>query len=119
VLDDPAAITIVDDGLYEATHSTIGTSYGVFGHFPIPIVGKTGTAQKLISLPGYPQPLELNQSWWCGFGPYGTPTPPTIVVCAVIENGGHGGAAAAPAALKVFQAYFKKPHVTVTSHASD
>jgi penicillin-binding protein 2 len=119
VLDDPAAIQIVDDGLYEATHSPIGTSYGVFGHFPIPIVGKTGTAQKLISLPGYPHPLELNQSWWCGFGPYGTSTPPTIVVCAVIENGGHGGVAAAPAALKVFQAYFNKPHVTTTTHASD
>jgi len=26
----------------------------------------------------------------------------------VIENGGHGGTAAAPAALKVFEAYFKR-----------
>ena len=113
---DPQAIQIVDGGLYEATHSTIGTSYGVFGHFPIAIAGKTGTAQKLITLPGYPHPLELNQSWWCGYGPFDAPT---IVVCAVIENGGHGGDAAAPAALKVFQAYFKKPHVTTTAHASD
>ena len=113
---DPSAIQIVDQGLYEATHSSIGTSYGVFGHFPVPIVGKTGTAQKLITLPGYPHSLELNQSWWCGYGPFDSPT---IVVCAVIENGGHGGDSAAPAALKVFQAYFKKPHVTTTTHASD
>ena len=76
--------------------------------FPVPIAGKTGTAQKLITLPGYPHPLELNQSWWCGYGPT---RQPTIVVCAVIENGGHGGTAAAPAALKVFEAYFDKPHV--------
>jgi cell division protein FtsI/penicillin-binding protein 2 len=30
------------------------------------------------------------------------------VVCALIENGGHGGDAAAPAALKVFESYFHK-----------
>ncbi len=31
-----------------------------------------------------------------------------IVVCAVIENGGHGGETAAPAALKVFEEFFHK-----------
>ena len=31
-----------------------------------------------------------------------------IVVCAVIENGGHGGTAAAPAALKVFEHWFQE-----------
>jgi hypothetical protein len=29
-------------------------------------------------------------------------------VCALIENGGHGGDAAAPAALKVFEEFFHK-----------
>jgi hypothetical protein len=28
-------------------------------------------------------------------------------VCAVIENGGHGGTAAAPAALRVFEHWFQ------------
>jgi hypothetical protein len=36
----------------------------------------------------------------------------------VIENGGHGGTAAAPAALKVFEQYFHTS-ATITSHASD
>jgi penicillin-binding protein 2 len=110
---DPAALKIVQDGLFEATHAPIGTSFGVFGNFPVPIAGKTGTAQKLITLPGYRG--ELNQSWWCGYGPVGKPT---IVVCAVIENGGHGGVAAAPAALKVFEAYFHKKGV-LSTHISD
>jgi penicillin-binding protein 2 len=101
--------------LFEATHSSIGTSSGVFGAFPVSIAGKTGTAEKLITLPGYPNPLKLNQSWWCGYGPTDNPT---IAVCAVIENGGHGGTAAAPAALKVFEAYFHK-YTTPTSHPSD
>ena len=29
-----------------------------------------------------------------------------LVVCALIENGGHGSTAAAPAALKVFEQFF-------------
>ncbi|HEY3922538.1 MAG TPA: penicillin-binding protein 2 [Gaiellaceae bacterium] len=117
VIDDPAALRAVQEGLWEGTHSPIGTSSGVFGNFPVSIAGKTGTAQKLIQLPGYPNPLELNQSWWCGYGP--TDSVATIAVCAVIENGGHGGTAAAPAALKVFESYFHKHPPTTTSHISD
>jgi penicillin-binding protein 2 len=112
---DPSALRAVQEGLFEATHSPIGTSSGVFGAFPVSIAGKTGTAEKLVTLPGYPNPLKFNQSWWCGYGPSDTPT---ITVCAVIENGGHGGTAAAPAALKVFEAYFHKSGLT-TTHISD
>jgi penicillin-binding protein 2 len=112
---DPLYLRAVQEGLYAGTHSVYGTSYGVFGNFPVPIAGKTGTAQKDVTLPGYPQPVELNQSWWCGYGPYDDPS---IVVCAVIENGGHGGTAAAPAALQVFESWFHK-HGIVTSHLTD
>jgi penicillin-binding protein 2 len=112
---DPAALAIVRTGLYEATHSAIGTSSGVFGSFPVDIAGKTGTAEKLISLPGYPQRLMLDQSWWCGYGPTDNPS---IVVCVVIENGGHGGSAAAPAALQVFEEWFDEEGA-ITAHPSD
>jgi penicillin-binding protein 2 len=112
---DPTDLSYVQRGLEEATHSPLGTSYGVFGNFKVDIVGKTGSAEKLVSLPGYPAPLNLTQSWWCGYGPYNSPS---IVVCAVIENGGHGGEAAAPAALKVFEQYFHTT-ATTTSHPSD
>jgi penicillin-binding protein 2 len=112
---DPTALSYVQRGLEEATHSPLGTSYGVFGNFKVDIAGKTGSAEKLVSLPGYPNAQNLTQSWWCGYGPY---TSPTIVVCAVIENGGHGGEAAAPAALKVFEQYFHTT-ATTTSHPSD
>ena len=112
---DPTALRYVQQGLEEATHASFGTSSGVFGKFPIDIAGKTGSAEKNVTLPGYPHPLNLTQSWWCGYGPFDAPT---IVVCAVIENGGHGGSAAAPAALKVFEQYFATSGNT-TSHASD
>jgi penicillin-binding protein 2 len=98
---DPAYLKVVRQGLYEGTHDSFGTSYGVFGNFPVPIAGKTGTAQKLVTLPGYRG--EQDQSWWCGYGPANHPQ---LVVCAMIENGGHGGTAAAPAAERVFAKFF-------------
>jgi penicillin-binding protein 2 len=102
---DPYALSAVRDGLYLATHGASGTATAVFGNFPVAIAGKTGTAEKLVTLPGYSKPLLLSQSWWCGYGPTDNPQ---LVVCALIENGGHGGTAAAPAALKVFQKFFGK-----------
>jgi penicillin-binding protein 2 len=101
---DQSFLRVVQGGLFEATHLPFGTSYGVFGNFPVPIAGKTGTAQKDIQLPHFSG--RLNQSWWCGYGPYASPT---LVVCAVIENGGHGGDAAAPAAERVFAKFFHVP----------
>ncbi len=98
---DPGAVRAVQEGLYDATHASYGTSTSVFGAFPHRIAGKTGTAEKWMELPGF-QGLR-DQSWWCGYGPHGNPK---LVVCAVIENGGHGGEAAAPAALKVFERFF-------------
>ena len=100
---DPEALGAVRDGLYLATHSTAGTSSGTFANYPVPISGKTGTAEKVVQLPGYPTDHLEDQSWWCGWGPSDAAR---IVVCALIENGGHGSAAAAPAALKVFERFF-------------
>jgi len=112
---DPTYLSAVQDGLWQATHGALGTATGVFGNFPIPIAGKTGTAQKR------PSSAQYDQSWWCGYGPYGETQPPQLVVCALIENGGFGADAAAPAALKVFQQYFKQrlapstPGITTTT----
>ncbi|HET6622906.1 MAG TPA: penicillin-binding protein 2 [Gaiellaceae bacterium] len=101
---DPAALAAVRDGLFRATHGASGTSSGVFGNYVIPISGKTGTAEKVVPLPGYPAGHLEDQSWWCGWGPSDNAK---LVVCALIENGGHGSTAAAPAALRVFESYFK------------
>ena len=102
---DPAALQAVREGLWTATHSSKGTSSGVFATYPISIAGKTGTAEKVVNLPGYPVGHLEDQSWWCGYGPSDDAR---LVVCAVIENGGHGSSAAAPAALRVFEKYFNR-----------
>jgi penicillin-binding protein 2 len=110
---DAAALRVVQQGLWEGTHLPFGTSYPIFGHFPVSIAGKTGTAEKIISVPGYVGPKD--QSWWCGYGPT---EDAKLAVCVVIENGGHGGTAAAPAAAEVFAAYFHvKVQQTTASHS--
>ena len=111
---DTGALDVIRQGLYEATHSGVGTSTAIFGSFPIPIAGKTGTAEKAIDLGGY-KPL-LDQSWWCGYGPADDAR---LVVCAVIENGGHGGTAAAPAAANVFEEFFHTTIANTTAVHSD
>ena len=106
---DPVYLDAVRQGLYEATHASFGTATPVFGSFPVAIAGKTGTAEKTVSVPGFTG--KMDQSEWCGYAPADAPT---IVVCALIENGGHGGTAAAPAALKVFEAYFRRQPTQVS-----
>jgi penicillin-binding protein 2 len=118
VFQDSAALAVVRDGLYRATHASYGTATSVFGSFPISIAGKTGTAEKVVQPPGYAKPLLQDQSWWCGYGPADKPKP-DLVVCVVIENGGHGGTAAAPAALQVFEHYFHKQAPAIGTIYSD
>ena len=57
-----------------------------------------------------------DQAWWCGYGPYDKPE---LVVCAMIENGGHGGTAAAPAALKVFEKHFNVDPASYSARIGD
>lgn len=106
------ALRAVQEGLLQATHYPLGTSAGVFDSFPVSIAGKTGTAEKYSAQHG----RMLSQSWWCGYGPS---EDPELVVCAVIENGGHGGDAAAPAARKVFESYFGTSAGEVSWRPSD
>ena len=91
------------------------SSPGSVGIDPDKLEAVFSRAEKEVRVPGYPNALNLTQSWWCGYGPY---EHPTIVVCALIENGGHGGTSAAPAALKVFEQFFGKKGL-LTNHISD
>jgi penicillin-binding protein 2 len=82
------------EGIHMAAQSPGGTSYEVFGNFPIPMAGKTGTAQR----PGYG-----DQSWYVALAPYPNPE---IVVAATIEEGGFGVEAAAPVTRQILDAYY-------------
>ena len=75
----------IHQGLYDAAH--VGTSASVFSDFPVPVAGKTGTAETGID--------GSDHSWYASWAPAGDPK---VVVVVLIEHGGFGAEAAAPAA---------------------
>jgi penicillin-binding protein 2 len=93
---DPEWRETILAGLHGAAQSPGGTSYGVFGGFPVPVAGKTGTAER---------PPYADQSWYVVLAPY---PEPEIVVAVTFEQGGFGADTAAPAALQILSEYFEK-----------
>jgi penicillin-binding protein 2 len=91
---DPEYRAAILEGLHDAAQNGGGTSFEVFGDFPIPVAGKTGTAQR---------PPHLDQSWYGVLAPYPNPR---IVTFVTMEEGGFGAESAAPAAKKILEAYF-------------
>jgi penicillin-binding protein 2 len=93
---DPGTRSAIMEGLHQAAQGPQGTSYGIFGGFPIKVAGKTGTAQR---------PPHADQSWYAILAPY---PDPRIVTIVTMEEGGFGAESAAPAALQILEAYFQK-----------
>jgi penicillin-binding protein 2 len=91
---DPEYREAIMEGLHDAAQNGAGTSFSVFGSFPIPVAGKTGTAQR---------PPHADQSWYGVLAPYPNPR---IVTFVTMEEGGFGVESAAPAARKILEAYF-------------
>jgi penicillin-binding protein 2 len=88
----------IREGLYSAAHDPGGTSASLFADFPVEVAGKTGTAQT---------PNGSDHSWYASWAPAAHPK---IVVVAMIEHGGFGAQAAAPAAKEIYEAYFRIKH---------
>ena len=82
-------------GLRQAASAPNGTSSDVFKGFPIPIAGKTGTAEKGMGRP--------DQSWYIALAPYPNPR---YVVAVTDEAGGFGAETAAPAARRILASLF-------------
>jgi penicillin-binding protein 2 len=82
------------EGLHGAASAPGGTSTPVFEGFPIPIAGKTGTAEWT----GKP-----DQSWYVALAPYPNPR---YVVAVTDEAGGFGADTAAPMTRRILAALF-------------
>jgi penicillin-binding protein 2 len=87
---DPYMLASIRKGLEGVTADQNGTAYGAFLGFPVAVAGKTGTAEKL---------GKRDFAWFAGYAPANNPT---LVVVCVIEQGGFGGIASAPAVRQVF-----------------
>lgn len=76
---------------------TEGTARGAFVNFKTPVAGKTGTSE-VVGKDDY--------AFFVAFAPYDNPQ---YVVAVVIEQGGHGGSTAAPAARHILANIFNEP----------
>jgi len=92
---DPAFRQAILEGLRSAASDPGGTSADVFKGFPVPVAGKTGTAEKGLG--------RADQSWYMALAPYPSPR---YVVAVTFESGGFGAETAAPAARRILATLF-------------
>lgn len=92
----------------QVLHTPAGTAYGVGRDAPYLIAGKTGTAQVFT----VKQTERYNEHAVAAhlrdhalFVAFAPADDPKIAVAVLVENGGHGGSAAAPVARKVMDYY--------------
>jgi penicillin-binding protein 2 len=105
-----STLDAVRTGLRDAASTPLGTSSPVFSSYPIAVAGKTGTAQV------YDASVQnnVNYAWYASYAPFNDPK---YVVVVMIEKGGHGGTAAAPAARIIYDQLFGVKGGVVTGSA--
>ncbi len=87
------SLAVIREALHESSLPG-GTAASAFAGFPIPIAGKTGTAEN---------PHGDDHGWFVAYAPL---EKPRIVVAVIVEQGGFGSQAAAPIARNVLEAVF-------------
>ena len=95
-----ATFDILRQGMYQVVNAAGGT--GRASYMPhVVAAGKTGTAEN---------PHGDSHAWFIGFAPFENPQ---VAICVFVENGGGGGANAAPIAGNLLRKYFSdfKPRV--------
>ena len=102
----PAILQFVRDVLTGVVYDERGTGHRaqLGSTFDVLVAGKTGTAQPA-SLDKQHLGEHLNDHAW--FAAIAPADKPEIAVTALVENGGHGGAVAAPLVRRVMEAYFR------------
>lgn len=94
-------LKLIQEGMIEVVHGA-GTARRL-RKSPNKIAGKTGTSQVI----GYQSKAKKSErtkdhALFVAYAPYDNPQ---IAVSVIVENGGHGGATAAPVAMEVIDAY--------------
>jgi penicillin-binding protein 2 len=97
-----ANLAVMDRALRDVTAE--GTGADAFRGFDVDVAGKTGTAE------------VAGKDDYAWFAAYAPADDPQYAVAVVIEQGGHGGAIAAPAAREILSGLFGLPveHVTAS-----
>lgn len=103
----PDVLAVIREGMGKVCQPG-GTAYGVFYDFPLPVAGKTGTAEVF---------GKDNHGLFVAFAPLDKPE---VAIAVVVEHGGHGSSAAAPVARALLEKYFGvEPRVSPLGPATE
>ena len=94
-------LAAIQTGMKNVTQEPIGTARNRFRNFPIPVAGKTGTAED----PGV-SGIQEPDAWFTGFTYANRSDRPDIAFAVVVQNQGQGSDFAAPIARRIIEAYF-------------
>ena len=107
-LPDPADWDRMFDAMHEVVHGAGGTAKRISKDIRYQMAGKTGTSQVVAIKQNEKYDakklaeIHRDHALFVGFAPV---EKPQIAVVVLVENGGHGGATAAPIAREVLDAY--------------
>ena len=98
-------LAVVRESMWNVTHAGNGTATHRFVDMPVPVAGKTGTAEA---------PPGLPHAWFVGYAPaepYTTPDgrlveTPELAIAVVLEHAGEGSDVAAPLFRRVVELYY-------------
>ncbi len=89
----PEAMAMIHIGMKDVISAPNGTAIDAFVGVPIPVAGKTGTAEV---------PPQPDHAWFASFAPVDVPK---LTVVSMVEYGGRGSKIAAPIARHVYDVY--------------
>lgn len=101
----PSHLQAIQEALRAVASAPSGTATHQFQQFPVPVAGKTGTAETVI---------DDSHAWFVGYAPAEPYTQadgtvieqPEIAIVVMIENSGEGSAVAAPVFRRVVESYY-------------
>jgi penicillin-binding protein 2 len=101
----PDQIATLQGAMYDVTNSPSGTATFQFVDLPVPVAGKTGTAE---------DPPRTSHAWFAGYAPSAPYTradgtlieQPEIAIVVMVENAGEGSAVAAPIFRRIVELYY-------------
>ena len=104
-------LQVMQNSLRDVASSASGTAAYQFTRLPVPVAGKTGTAETVI---------DESHAWFAGYAPAEPYTSldgneieePEIAIVVMIENSGEGSAVAAPIFRRIVELYYDIVPVT-------
>ena len=91
-------LDLIQNAMWMVTKDPSGTASRLFQYFPLPVYGKTGTAENGTT--------DSPHAWFIGYSDVQNENLPDIAIAVLVEYSGDGSKFAAPIFRRIMEAYF-------------